>query len=291
MTELSPIVKLNQKGMIKIAKCIPTNFLTVRLLDLISPKTLKSNKVFYKIKASGGIHKYLNYSGEIILSLIVKDEMLPKLTAHDYSYIIKTLKPNFYTTPDCETYHNEETISISEIKKSIIQTQKLIELCPFSVPLGHVKGCNEWLVIEHVNMLKLLGIKDFLFHVGDFLRNGEPSFITTARNLAYSIKQNARSLFLYGMGSQLNLINFSFADVYITHAYFFAATHGKRFEGTKKVNKNKDSFIETTRKNLIEMYNNLENSKKQRKLFSGGGGIWEEDQEEVDLHTEQPISL
>lgn len=280
MIEFAPITEVNKKSMIGVAQSIPRKFVVVRLLDLISSKTLELKNVFYSIKKAGGIHKYLNYPGIIILSLIVKDDMIVKLTPPDYAFIINNLKPNFYTTPDCETYEGEETVSIEEIKKSLFFTKELMKLCNFSSPVGHVKGCNEWMIEEHTKILKMLGIKDFIFHTGDFFRYGDSNMINKAKNLAFKIRPHARYLFLYGMGSQSHLLSFSFADAYITNTHLVTALNGKKFVGTKKVRYSKSYNIKIAKNNLIEIYNNLQKLGKQKKLFEGGVCPWEEVQEE-----------
>ena len=280
MVEIVPITEINKKRMIGVAQSIPTKFVVVRLLDIISHITLEPKSVFYKIRNVGGIHNYLNYNGIIILSLIVKDDMLSKLTPPDYAFIINTLKPNFYTTPDCETYEGEQTISIEEIKKSLFQTKEIIERCPFSFPIGHVKGCDEWMIEKHVKMLKMFGIKDFIFHTGDFFRSGDQNMINKAKNLAFKIRPHARYLLLYGMGSQNNLLEFSFADAYITNTHLVTALNGKKFVGTKKVRYSEKYDINIVKENLIEIFNNVQKIKEQKKLFEGGACLWEEVQEE-----------
>jgi len=280
MVELAPITEINKKRMIGVAKSIPTKFVVVRLLDLISPITLEPKKVFYDIQRAGGIHNYLNYPGIIILTLIVRDDMISKLTPPDYAFIIDNIKPNFYTTPDCETYEGEETTSIEEIKKSLFFTSELMKLCKFSSPIGHVKGCNEWMVEEHLKILKMLGIKDFIFHTGDFFRSGNSNMINKARNLAFKIRPHARYLFLYGMGSQSHLLSFSFADAYITNTHLVTALHGKKFIGTKKIRYSGGYNIKIVKDNLLEIYSNLQKMNKQKKLFEGGVCLWEEVQEE-----------
>ena len=291
MVELVPITEVNKKRMIGIAQSIPTKFVVVRLLDLISSITLEPKEVFYKIKNAGGIHNYLNYHGIIILSLIVKDDMLSKLTPPDYAFIINNLKPNFYTTPDGETYEGEQIVSIEEIKKSLFQTKELMRRCPSSSPIGHVKGCDEWMIDKHINILKMFGINDFIFHTGDFFRSGDPNMINKAKNLAFKIRQRARYLFLYGMCSQSNLLKFSFADAYITNTHLVTALNGKKFIGTKKVKYSGEYNLKIVKENQIEIYNNVQRLKEQKKLFEGGVCLWEEVQEEPVKVIAQQIKL
>ena len=95
MVEIVPITEINKKRMIGVAQSIPTKFVVVRLLDIISHITLEPKSVFYKIRNVGGIHNYLNYNGIIILSLIVKDDMLSKLTPPRLCFYHKHLKTKF----------------------------------------------------------------------------------------------------------------------------------------------------------------------------------------------------
>ncbi len=294
MAELIPITKINDQRTRDISLNASYPFLVIRLVDLISYKTLKLNKFFFQIKETGGIRNYLNgYEGKIIFSLIAPDSVISKLLPSDYAYIINSIKPDFCTTIDCETYHNEISLSIEEIKNSIIQTKELIKLCPNISFIGLVKGCNEYLVEEHTKLLKYgLGIEDFMFHTGDFLRQGDHNMIILARNLAFKIFHYARNLFLYGMGSQKNLIEFSFAHFYITHNHFVTAINGMKFIGTQKISygrKKKGYSLEMTKHNLFEMHKNLENSKEQKKLIEGGKCIWAEEKESIVLATVQQV--
>lgn len=283
MVDLIPITKVDERKMVDISMSIPTQCVVVRLLDLISSKTLNLNETFFKIKKAGGIHNYLGCDKEIILSLIVKDDMISRLTYQDYAYIIKNIKPSSFTTPDCETYDNETEVSIEEIKKSLLQTKPIIELCPECKPIGHVKGCDEFLVSKHVELLKSLGVKDFVFHIGDFARHADSNMINKAKNLAFKIRPHADRLFLYGMGSQNNLIGFSFADYYVTNNHFVTARYGMKFLGTKKVKYQGKYNLEIVRSNLFEMYKNIRNMCKQQKLIEGGEIRWVAEQEENAL--------
>ena len=106
MTKFFPILKINQPSLSAVHKNLPITVVIVRLQDLIS-HTYNFNSVFDKIKDAGGIHNHLGFGGKVILSSIMRDDILPNFTAEKYSLAINQLKPNFYTTPDCETYEGE----------------------------------------------------------------------------------------------------------------------------------------------------------------------------------------
>ena len=154
MTKFFPILKINQPSLLTVHKNLPINVVIVRLQDIVSP-TYKFNSILDQIKDAGGIHKHLGFDGGVILSSIMRDDILPHFTAEKYALAVNLLKPNFYTTPDCETYEGE-TIklpdgrifygnvekSFEQILRSLSITRKLIHLCPDSAPLGQIKGCG-----------------------------------------------------------------------------------------------------------------------------------------------------
>jgi len=290
MTELFPILKLNQPSLLSVHRGLPIKTVVVRLQDLIS-STYKFNSVLSKIKKAGGIHNYLGFHGKVILSLIMRDDILPHFTAEKYSLAINLLKPNFYTTPDCETYEGEiiklpdgrifygnVEKSFNQILKVLSITKKLISLCPNSMPLGQVKGCNNEQLKFHMVQLNSLGIYDFVFHVGDFFRHGNPTFIQKAKVYSTFIKRRSRSLMLYGMGSQKKLNEYSFGDAYASMNYFIKARRGQEYTGTKLRRANGRYSPVLARKNLIQMLKNIDKVKHQTKLIDYMEvPAWEED--------------
>ena len=281
MVELYPVIKLNEPTILDTWKGLALNCLVVRLQDLICPRSMRLNSTFFKIKEKGGIHNFLDFDGKIILSLIMKDNLIQGFNPSRYSEVINTLKPDYYTIVDGETYEKEELISKAEIKRSFLETRQLIELCKDSKPIGQVKGCNKSQIVTHMALLKSLGIEDFVFHVGDFFRNGSPKMINRAKEYSLMIRKNAKTLILYGMGSQSKLQEFSFADAYTTFNYFVNAVNGKKFVGTKKYHYTGGYSPKIVRENLIQIIKNIANMKKQTKLIIGGVCPWEAEQEET----------
>jgi len=269
MVILSPIIRLDNPETFEVLKAIPVKLVSVRLQDLISKNTFKFNKTYEDILSSGGLHSYLNFEGEILLSLIMKDEMIFNLRMNDYVESINLLKPDFFTTLDGETYEGEFYVSWKEIDRINKENQKLLELCQQSKPIGLVKGCSEKQIDYHVEKLKSSGIENFIFHNGDFFRYGDSRMIRKARSYCYRIRKEARTLFLYGMGSQRRLIDFSFADVYITFKHFVSAINRIRFIGTKQVRCNGRDVPQILKKNFIEMHKNLKAIETQTKLCEG----------------------
>lgn len=282
MVRLFPVIKLSDSNMLDLLKVLPLNCIVLRLQDLVASKTYDTNSTFRKIKKARGAHNFLGFRGKIILSLVMKDEIISKFNPEKYAEIIHTLKPDFYTTVDGETYEGEEELSLREINRCFNETAELMKLCPLSKPVGHVKGSNELQVLYHVNLLKSLGINDFILHIGDFFRNGDPGMILRAKKYALIIKKQARNLFLYGMGSQKRLIEFSFADGYITFNHFVTAFNGKKYIGINKIGYSGGYSSKIVKDNLIEIINNIKRIENQKKLIQGGVCPWEAEEEDVD---------
>lgn len=282
MVEIYPVIKVNEPSISYIWQGLPLDCLVVRLQDLISPFTFEFNNVFYKIKEANGIHNFLGFNGKIILSLVMKDVFIHQFDEDRYAEVINTLKPDFYTTVDGETYEGEIETSKQEIKRCFIETAKLITLCPNSKPIGQVKGCSKHHLLCHIHLLKSIGINDFIFHVGDFFRNGEPIMRQLAKEYALLIRKYADTLILYGMGSQKRLLEFSFADAYITFNYFVKAINGKKYARVNKMDYLGGYSPSIVKHNLIEMIKNVANIKKQKKLIEGGVCLWEEVKEEQE---------
>ena len=154
MTKLYPVIKINEPSVLNVWKGLPIEVLVVRLQDLICPRSLNLNSTFLQIKEKRGIHKFLDFDGKIILSLIMKDRMIHGFNPYRYLEVIDTLKPDFYTTVDCETYEKEELVSKAEIKRSFLETSRLIRLCKDSKPIGQVKGCTKSQINTHLTLLK-----------------------------------------------------------------------------------------------------------------------------------------
>lgn len=274
MVVLIPIINLNDRTTFGVLDAVPVNFIVVRLQDLVSKKTFEFNKTFNDVMAAGGLHNFLHYSGPIVLSLIMKDEIIKNFNPQKYAIAINSLRPNSYTTVDGETYSREHSISMTEINRIHKENIELIRLCPRHLPIGLVKGCTDNQLELHIEYLKSLGIKDFIFHVGDFLRHGDDSMINKARGFCSRIRGHARYLMLYGMGSQKRLLQLSFADAYISFNHFVTAINGMKFIGTNKVKYsggyNNNIMIE----NFMEMHKNVSLLSEQKKLFDGGENKW-----------------
>ena len=276
-----PQVRLDCENSRKLALALNSFPLVIPIYDLICNDTGKPNQLFKKIKDCGGLHNFLNYSGTIILSSIMRDDLIKKIKLpEEYAEIIKGSKPNFYFTPDGLTYENKDEDSLKEIIRLSKLTLKLKELCPEIQPIGLVKGSNYLQIKAHKNFLKKLGVKVFAFHTGDFFRNGDEKRIQTAKYYCSLIKEEGNLLMLYGLGSPKRMLEFSFADFFITYTHFVTARNGNIFEGSKKINYSNMSVYEAAIYNFKELSNHLKKLQYQTKLFIGGECKWAVGQQE-----------
>jgi hypothetical protein len=286
MTVIYPIIKVNQPSILNVWKGLDVKFLVVRVQDLVSPITYEYNKAFYDIKQTGSIHNFLNTDKKIILSLVMKDDIIYNFDAKRYIDIIKTLKPDFFTTVDGWTYEGEHKISWSEIKRCMIQTIEIIQACPDVVPIGQIKGCSKQHLSTHISLLKSVGIKKFIFHMGDYFRIGDRKMMAIGKTYAAYIRKHVDELILYGMSSQRRLTEYSFADGLITLGYLVKAIHGKKIIGTHTQKEKYSKSLVIT--NLIQMIRNIKILKSQTKL-TGGDTSWEEDRVLVDQALHEAI--
>src|SRR3989344_7413920 len=142
MTELYVIIKVNQKNVRDVWKTVDTPFLIVRLQDMICSKSYKFNKTYEEIKNAGSINKFLNTDKNIILSLIMRDEMIRGFTPEKYIEAIKTLKPSCFTSVDGWTYEGDIQMAEKEITRCVLQTSIIMKECPDVIPIGQIKGCS-----------------------------------------------------------------------------------------------------------------------------------------------------
>ena len=200
LVRLIPLTRLNCKNDKKLARAINSPVIVIPIYDFISNVTAEPNGLFNKIKSLGGIHNYLRDNGLrydclVILSLIMRDDLIWKFYPEKYAEIIKGIKPDTYTSVDGGTYNKQDIKSWKEVIRLSKETKKLIELCPDIKPIGQVKGCNSIQIKLHLEYLKKLGINIFMFHVGDFFRNGDESMIQQAKYFCSLIKDENNTLF------------------------------------------------------------------------------------------------
>ena len=242
------------------------DLIVVRLQDLISKRTYKFNETYNQIIEMQGLHNFLNFKGEILLSLIMKDRIIPNLNPERYSEAIHLLKPNSFTTVDGETYESDFDCARAELERITRENDELLKLAPEFKPVGLVKGCSEKTIENHAKQLKTKGIDELIFHVSDFSRHGKPVMIKRARLYSRKIRPHAKNLMLYGLGSP-NLFNqFCFADRYVTLTHYVTAMKGKKFTGCKTMKYSGGCNEEIITKNFDNIHNIIKSMEHQKKL-------------------------
>ena len=232
---LAPVIKLGETK--TYAPWFESHCLavTIKAQDIVNSSGRSFKPLFGQIKSAGGIHSYLNFQGNIILSSIMKDKTIRNFTPEMYADLIRTLKPNYYITPDGETYFGEKNLSAYEIKRMIEETYFLLGACTKSKAIGLVKGCNMMQIEWHADKLKSMGISTLAFHAGDFICQGNNRSIHQAAHFAARIRKKASMLIVYGLGASINLGRFSFADGFITQSHFIDAFYGMKILGPRLV--------------------------------------------------------
>lgn len=259
-------MRLDIRDTFDVLRAVPLDCVVVRLQDLVLKRTYHFNKTYRDIISVGGLHNFLDFDGHILLSLIMRDRLVANFNPKKYAKAINSLVPNSYMTVDGETYEGEYLLSSKEIRRIHSENKELVALSKESQPIGLVKGCCENQIDHHIELLKSLGITDFAFHVGDFFRHGDERMIRKARSYSTRIRKHARRLILYGMGSQERLLEFSFANVYVTFKHFVTAMNGMKFVGTKTMKYKGSYHPRIVTENFIEMYKNIKSLDEQAGL-------------------------
>jgi hypothetical protein len=207
----------------------------VKAQDLLSPSGQRTNKYYDRIKRAGGIHEYFGCDVDVILSSIMPDKMLDGFSVQAYADMIDTIQPDFYYTPDGETYLGEEWLSQQEIKRVSADARYLTRSFPNIKPIGLVKGCTIQQIEKHTIFLRSAGISRLVFHTGDYLCRGSSAAIEQAIFFANSIRKNAPYLLVNGLGSMSSLKNFNFADGIVTQNHFVEAFYGHVCDSDRNV--------------------------------------------------------
>ena len=108
-------------------------WIIARMAELVKNKSLA-----WKV-SSQGLHDFLGFEGKILLSTVMEDELLDKLTLKDYAEIVAAARPDATMVPDVYTYLDDplclswqQTIKSANLAKAF---------SGFDVPVvGLVKG-------------------------------------------------------------------------------------------------------------------------------------------------------
>lgn len=110
MVSLSPIVRLDFRDTFEVFRAFPVGLVVVRLQDVVSKNTYKFNKTYYDVISAGGLHDFLDFRGHILLSLIMRDELIANFGPENYAEVLNSLTPDYFTTVDGETYEGARDV-------------------------------------------------------------------------------------------------------------------------------------------------------------------------------------
>jgi hypothetical protein len=252
---LYPIIKIDEPNTHAPWLDVECQGVVIKAQHLLSKNGKRTNKIFDQIEKFGGIHPFLTYEGPVIISSIMPDKTLLGFSPEFYAEMINALRPDSYITSDGETYLGEHARSSREIRRMIIESEKLIRLCPDSHPIGLVKGCTLQQISAHTDSLLNLGISQFTFHASDYLRRG-PAWVTDrAIQFSQIIRHRVPSFLIYGVGAMTSLQAFNFADGFITQSHFVNAYYGRKICDDEGNLSNKV----TTRKEIMDILRRIKN--------------------------------
>jgi len=153
---------------------------------------------------SKGLHDYLGYNGEILLSTVMPDEMIDRLKTEDYFDLIKDLRPDAAMVPDNYTYTDVP------LYQSWSQTIRLVNLAndflDLDIPLiGLIKGADphqiRWVIEKQVEM----GYVSFAMPARELHREGLlKGWLRHVRQMLGGNHAMNNELLVYGVGQKLN---------------------------------------------------------------------------------------
>lgn len=216
---LIPTVKLGENKTYSPWEYVSAPAIMIKVGDLLTGKSANLKPIFNKISDAGGIHKFLGFKGNVILSQIMEDHRLDKFSNNQYIKVINALRPNYYLTPDAPTYNNTTDLSSAKLKKIKEDAEALFKNCTKSKPIGLVKGCNANQIESHTDWLLDQKISFFVFHISPFLAKKPETELLKAKDFVKRIRKKVPKLLVYSLGLR-NLKNFYRADGFVTQSHF-----------------------------------------------------------------------
>ena len=225
---LWPVVKLGEPLTYRPWEVVPVRVVVVKGTDLFNKSGAGMRSIYYDIQKQGGVHKYLGFDGEVVLSSIMPDATVKGVTKESYAEAINKLGVDGYFTPDGETYLGERHLGAYEINRMMFETEFLLKACRNVKPVGLVKGANLEQMLMHARALKALGVGSMVFHAGDFSRGAEKDETKTGVKFAGAVREIADSLYIYGVGSRKSLKLYESADGYVTQNHYVNAFYRQK---------------------------------------------------------------
>lgn len=109
-----PRLELSKYQLINDIKKAGIDTIAISALEFFTPKS-KFTKITRKIRTVNGIHNYLDFDGNIILTTNMLDSMCDVLSSDLYLRLIKAIKPDIITTFDTY-YYDDQPYFITKLK-------------------------------------------------------------------------------------------------------------------------------------------------------------------------------
>lgn len=215
-----PVVKLGEEKTYRPWEAGEITAIVVKVSDILTHGRLSSKPIFDEIKRAGGIHNFLGFNGEIILSPIMEDRKVLGLSNKAYAKIINELDVDSFITLDAATYHGQVGRAAYNMHRALRGTKYLLKKCQRARALGLAKGSNVVQIDAYANQLLALGISGLVFHVGDFLSRGSKEELYEAKEFFRLLRLKTKLLMVYGLGSHRHMLDFYPADAFITQSHF-----------------------------------------------------------------------
>lgn len=209
--------------------------IVLKISDYLSSDGKQTNSRYRDIVAAGGFNAYFGTNFYVILSLIMDDVRCSGLTPELVTQIIRELKADACTTFDDATYLDDIEWGVEKLSIVIEKNKQLVAENPEILFYGVVKGSTIEQVKMHVDTLHHLGIKEYIFHAGDFVARGHIDEIKASEEFALEIRKKADGLYIYGIGSKANCKRFYFADGVITLSHIIEPYYGTFTDGFGRV--------------------------------------------------------
>jgi len=201
---------------------IPLRWVAVRLAELVKNRTL------LQTVSSEGLHSFLGFEGDILLSTVMEDELLEKLAPRDYLEIIKNVRPDMTMTPDVYTYLDDPLcLSWQQTMRSVEFATSFSEL---DIPvIGMIKGALENQIGWSAEKQFQLGCRLFALPCRELARlDLIDNVVMTIMRALHSSESDIRIL-LYGLSYPLMKSKERF--VYSGLSWFLSARKGLYFRG------------------------------------------------------------
>lgn len=212
--EIMPFKKQGEKA-ISIAKEVNVPIISVSMQNFFigTRETLMLTRA-----RKSGLHKFFNYSGEILLTTDVHDRLCDHFAENNYYFgkLVAQLKPDYITTLDTYTYYNvPASISRLKIQEAILSSRTLID--SDAKTIGLALGATPYQMYTHVKSLMEMGCKIIAYPVYEFRKSGDNDSVRW--RLRISQKLGVKSLLLScsaGVTSRWRV----YSDYYSTWSWF-----------------------------------------------------------------------